>query len=691
MKLDHNRRCLRLAGIIFLVLGLFPSIGWAQNRLRLNVQCSHFPSAQRVVVSTNDGKPAASDVNFNVVVKVRDYQQISDLIVKKSMLPRGVVSVTVDIPCFNSTTSWTHYQVLVEQNGNRRYDPKSDLVFTEFSPRFQASNAKPMLFVSSNLTSTDSRQFKTGSRGPTNFSNIPVGISDTAKLPSFANSAGFLQVQGSIQTNAITSNLSALQSPEMPIQSIKLTEFFRSWECLNGFNSVLISLDDLKKLGKDQTRFQALRKWTCAGGNLVVFDCGQDSDGPKQVSQLLGFKAEQSNWTRTAWTPDLSPAVGTGTDGGWDYSSDVRSAKQPGKPKATKRWIQQKKMVLGDVFLIEDDMTTWGRNEWWVLLGTLTGTPDVSASLGNAKLRTYLEGFSIPGIGRPPVAVFQLLIGAFVLFIGPGMYYFCHSTGRPYLMLVAIPLFALFSVSALLTYGIFSDGFRLRGRSQSVTRVDHSCGIAVTNARSVYYCGLSPGECRFPNGAIAIDSRGEFSQPTDRTIRDEKFSITGGEIKARSPFQLTTLRSFETQQQISFISGDGQNSIGNGYDEEILLVVVKRSNQWFLAKQIPPNASATIRQVDFDLVREEVGTLARVERVEDLLTSIRGNRSYSGTISQNGYVSRTIGSLNRPDSLRAIFADSDYIAFVRNEPFVEEPMNDVDYQGDQLHLILGSW
>ena len=686
---------LALSTVLIFILA---SNTWGQKRPQLNITCQAYQGVQRVVVSTSNGKPALNDIPFGVVIKVHDHRGLTDIIVEESVLKKGAVVSTVDLPFFHTSNVWPNWDVLVEQDFNRRFNKNTDLVQTTFQSNNGWYRGDWILYVSSNIVSSEGRKFSVGKTARTSFNSSIVGVADPKLLPSFAKSVDPYISQGLISNGTITSDLSVLQSAAIPIQSLPPGEFFEDWVSLHGFKAVLLSINDLRLISKSTNKIKALRRWVSVGGNLIVSKVGNKFAHRNEVIQIMGRPSGTTQWREpySQVFQQKSSLIERGDlTGGYRNATDdtPQEAMKPLESVGRQAFISST-FLRGSVILIPDDMTTWKKEDWLWLHTALSMSSSVEATLGTfAKERHYLQGFSIPGIGKPPVRIFQFLIGLFVLVIGPLSYYLCQSSGRPYLLLATTPLFAFFAVFSLLAYGIFSDGFGLKGRSQTVSRIDHKLNSGFTNSRQVFYSGVSPGFCQFSAECLTIDSRSDFSQPSQRVFQGAVQTISGGQIKARSPFQFSTLDCFETDRQLSMLGTGSQATVTNGFESSVRLAVLKSGNDWYLAKDIPPQGSAAAEVVELQQARTEVERHLGRQVVENYAV---GNarqrwRYMSAGQYQWGYCSTLTGELERSDSFRRIFDDASYVAIVETAPQMPEPLRRVDYNDSQLNIIVGSW
>ncbi len=685
----------------------------------MTVKIQSFPGVDRVVISTTSGKPVASDVVLQVVAQVATYQSLDAIVSKELIIAAGTSTSFAEISLPMRQDSWLSAQVHVEQDDNGTFNSR-DLMRTDSSYVAWRSHAiAPQLFVSSNLTSIPTRTLVGANSLQTIHVGQNLGVADPASLPSFKELATFYETLRLFNPGSVTSNLSFLQNANQLFNSIHPSDFFENWTSLSEFQSVLISHSDLQGLAVTRPKLEALRNWVIAGGQLVVFECGDRFSNRDQVLRLVAGKPDHPD---NQWQVPGSELTSV------DYfatafrlytertinaveAPDSSAARKLTKFLTTSDFAEQAfiktDLMNGSVFVIDDDLTDWQEKDWQLLHnalffpgGSVVKTLGVDSSAGY-----YQPDFRIPGVGDPPILAFQILIGLFVLLIGPGFYFFFQATGRLYLLLVSTPLFSLAAVLLLFGYGILNDGLGMQGRVLSVTRIDHSMDAAFTHARHVFYSGLAPRDCRFDDQTVVLSSRNNFSPTTRFRYRNEHLYLSGGQIRARSPFQLTSLKCFETNRRLTFSKGTSEDQPGfitNGFANRIKLAVVRTEDGWFLAEDIAPESSGAARKVEFGAVVDAVSGLIRLPafpdsgRIETRNRNLAINGNNFGTMdignSNWGYSDELVAQWSRHHRIdeNSIPVNS-YRAILDQNEFVTNPQPAAIYGENELHVIDGKW
>ncbi|MCS7465561.1 hypothetical protein NZK35_02610 [Stieleria sp. ICT_E10.1] len=86
-------------------------------------------------------------------------------------------------------------------------------------------------------------------------------------------------------------------------------------------------------------------------------------------------------------------------------------------------------------------------------------------------------------VGQPPVTMFVVLNGLFVLVMGPLLYFGLRRRGRLYLLYFLAPALAFFATMGLFCYAFLSDGFDNRARIRQLTWIDGRHAVAPAGER----------------------------------------------------------------------------------------------------------------------------------------------------------------------------------------------------------------
>ncbi|HEX3600468.1 MAG TPA: hypothetical protein VHU84_10025, partial [Lacipirellulaceae bacterium] len=107
----------------------------------------------------------------------------------------------------------------------------------------------------------------------------------TSVMPTSSNSGLTFLIPGPQSANR---SLVATNGLEFAVLSIPLTKFPTRWIDYTAIDAVAISLDEAQKLAtSNPVAFEALERWTRAGGQLWVSDVGKEFEHLSEISKLL--------------------------------------------------------------------------------------------------------------------------------------------------------------------------------------------------------------------------------------------------------------------------------------------------------------------------------------------------------------------------------------------------------------------
>ncbi len=375
------------------------------------------------------------------------------------------------------------------------------------------------------------------------------------------------------------------------------SELVEGWLNYNGLDVILISLKDLEDLAVGSPKvWQAIRQWTCAGGNLIVFGVYDTWVGLKSLDQILDLASvsAQTSQQHPGWTSAplqlADKKLKEGTARGWaaDEADVVREIADAEAEKAKTDQTAPDGPIV-DQGTSSDEPFVWRR----VMMGRVvamarsqpfTGDPaqfqwvfntfgpwrwkwrfrhGLSLDIDNPSF----DNFLIADIGLPPVRTYLVLITLFAVTIGPVNYWLLRRKGRLHLMLFTVPAAALLASGSLLAYVVVADGLEARLRARSFTQLDQRRHEAVSWARLSYYTGLAPsGGLRFPDDTAVLPM--ERVQTLDTlggrkrqlTWADEQL-LTRGWLSSRTPTQHLTVRAHPTTQELTVTPSDDQQHV----------------------------------------------------------------------------------------------------------------------------------
>ncbi|MEW4561739.1 hypothetical protein AB1K70_04390 [Bremerella sp. JC770] len=405
---------------------------------------------------------------------------------------------------------------------------------------------------------------------------------------------------------------------------LPLAEIPTTWQGLSSADLIVLDRQDLETVHhKYPERFESLHQWLLAGGNLLVFDAGED--GTDRVERLLTAGA---NGKPPAWKHQRSTSVDTRDLGVFQKLRNpqhrfvsanaanyvplaVRQGKlvetddrQNGKaPSAgTPLNIASRREGFGTIVVVAEDPFPGTVGSWERIFATFQG--DRLAWFqrhGMSRLRENLGfwEFLIPGVGVAPVTTFELLITLFVILIGPVNYFVLRSIGRLNFLIVTVPLGALMVTGVLMTYAVLSDGLSTKSRIRTVTLLDQTTGNGASWSRQAYYAGLaSTSGLNYPADAAIYDyEQYPLTEHTGqkRLIWDEDQILQGGFFRSRVTQQFLVIRPFHTLQRLVVTPQNNSITVKNelGTSLSQLILIDEQGVQHF-ARDIRAGAQQTL-------------------------------------------------------------------------------------------------
>ncbi|HUY31986.1 MAG TPA: hypothetical protein VMV69_04335 [Pirellulales bacterium] len=559
-----------------------------------------------------------------------------------------------------------------------------------------------------------------------------------AMVPGFPNLAVLAEVLPveSIQQGYGTVNAGQPAAYPADLQAaVAIDRLPERWIDYTSVDLICVSWKQLDLLAtKHPPRWAALRRWTAAGGNLLVSDVGDDFARLAELERLLGVSppaetagaAPRAGWNspnKNDYVRELGPPFGKSMSGLVTVNGQqVVMAPAPPAPPERPAFVTRP-VELGMVVAVAAGEPFAERPEvWGAMLRTLT--PDrwawyrrhgVSLDRDNAEFWNWL----IPGVGLAPVTEFRVLITLFVILIGPLNYYWLKRRGRLHLLLVIVPFCALVVTSSLFGYAILADGLGIRARARSYTAIDQRRGEAVCWSRVTYYAGLSPsGGMNFPDdvAVIPIQPQGSDSQRTLPNLgliwSEGEQNLARGWLPSRTQTQLLTVRSRPSTAGLRWIGpakeGDPPR-IENRLETHIKrLLLADDEGNHYRAIDVPPGASVALEPADVTAEETELvkmfraGTPAVPEGFDASVYSTLGGRRYNPWrargVSSLPEASLSSGRLEQKlretpgvsGALPSPLPPRSYLAFVECSPElvwgVPSPRPEAG-----LHVVVGRW
>lgn len=179
------------------------------------------------------------------------------------------------------------------------------------------------------------------------------------------------------------------------------------------------------------------------------------------------------------------------------------------------------------------------------------------AELGNSlwpASDAFFADQDIAGLGKAPVTMFVLVILLFAVLVGPVNFVLLRRRRRPLLALVTVPVLGFGTTLVILGYGIFHDGFGVRGVVTSWTVLDQVRHEAVAVAARTLFAGLAPSELSMAANSLILSGRaGELREEwPDRWHWDgDRERLDGGVLPSRTVTPLLSLGEGPARQRLT--------------------------------------------------------------------------------------------------------------------------------------------
>ncbi len=540
---------------------------------------------------------------------------------------------------------------------------------------------------------------------------------------------------------ALVSLLEAKQLPER-------------WLDYTTFDIVVASWDQLDSLMHNHPQtWQALRGWTSAGGNLVVYRASNDWEWlkdfetaakppppgsaplppaqatplPTHESAVIGIEL-RTHESAAVRVDSASPIpASTSAPAGWllasprppgDSSQGLATVPAPGgwlpgqTPPGQEHLIRS--WDLGQVLVLRKDPLTPDPAVWpvmWQELGDVRIAAAPRLGLSSLASNPDFWNLLVPNVGLPPVDAFRVLITLFVLLIGPVNYFLLRRLQRLHLLVFIVPAAALLVTLSLLSYAILGDGLGVKIRPRTLTILDPARGAGLCWQRLSYYAGLAPsGGLTFsPETAVfplvAQPSPYGRGQATRVVVWGEHQNLTRGWLASRTPTQFVTLRVAGTSVSLGVAAAGSGVELSNRLGTDILqIVVADDQRRFFHAADLPDGKSAAAKEMP---LLEAVGRLAslmgraRPEAPAEMISGGWGSQRGYGFSGFDNPWPDPHQETSRLEQMLEQLSDAgkagqlplgprSYAAIVRRSPLAEYGYEPVEEAGE-LHVILGRW
>ena len=483
----------------------------------------------RVRVTRTPAVPSTNDESLNVSVNINNDWDLSSNGSEFStelILQGGKTSAEVELLV---ELNQNGYDSLVVEKGSRHTNSRgNDLLYEQIAITMAPTTDNNWLLISSKAPKSRSvsRTYFPGQ--PLANGNSYPGVATVIYNEHFSDDnevPGLESIFGQPLAEILGGpDWHALQPADLP----------ETWVGLSSVIHVLISNDEFKSLTQVPAYRKILEQWVAAGGYLIVFNPENSLAHAGSIfPSLLG--SERSTQPRM-WSP-----VSTKRNGGpiglvQEYNPEPASELVAKDRAAFAPYLNG--MVV--VMVPPERLPSWFGNRHFEGYHPITSQANRVGGLGRES--------AIPGVGKPPIALFGVFTGLFLFLIGPVILVIVTLNNDRRFLFFFVPLFSFLTCTGILGYAIVADFSKQLARTNTITTLDSRSGFAYSKAYSAYYCGSQP-----PYYAYDLDTliQTTIEDKTGYRIRKlpEENRLSSPRIQPRKNHEVYTAKPYRTQQR----------------------------------------------------------------------------------------------------------------------------------------------
>lgn len=701
-----------------------------------------------VRITFRPATPSPADRSFHVEFHAKSpYGPRESAASREIDLPAGAASVTATL-LVPQTFSWQWFDLYVWEDGVHVKSLDLENIPSSTSAQDWPEGLPNVLLVADPPAAPPPPALGMPGAPLVNTISLPPNP-DSSSLASLLPASNL--VNGAVVMTPSTAAAAAAAPQLETLVTVPLDQLPESWLAYSGLDLICLSFDQAGKLAaKDAPRWQAIRAWTAAGGNLIICDIAGDVEKLAAIDRMVGEPPArwqikdpaERGWrtpSPTSFTDELAGPFGRQTLGMMQGAPGMAAggmppgaapanpAPQPPPPSkpAFDPAFHFRKHGLGQCAAVSaDDLMAQSSPEWAGILNTISSDRWVwFRRHGVSPQRENDDFWKLPvlGVGLAPVTAFQVLITGFVIAIGPLNYWWLRRRGKLHLLVLVVPLSAAAVTMTLFGYAVAVDGLGTRVRVRSFTEIDQRRGEAACWSLIAYYAGLAPsGGLKFGDDTVVIplDSQSPYDSQATGMRRGLIWSkgrqeLVDGWVPSRTPVQLVTIRSRATSAGLRPLPSKAggkptiENRLGSRIEE---LVWADEQGQCFHEAGIDAGATAALQPADLEAIGSSMRRI--VQRVApgeppgfDRNSSSFGRRVYyrwqsplntslpgaamNSSLLERG-ISDTFGLISPGGGRPGALPPRTYVAIVSRSPETDYGVDTVEEAGS-LHVIVGRW
>lgn len=504
-------------------------------------------------------------------------------------------------------------------------------------------------------------------------------------------------------------------------------DFPTEWTQLSTYDAIAISLPQLVAL-HDQApeKFAALRRWLRTDRMLITNREAGELKAVEVLEELFAW--EGSRRGELEWVHAVPTAAGqkqaTGESAG-QSSGPLDQGGLRGTTRTAFDFDAEAQISRGMQIRVADEEAKRdaaylvGKDSWHTFVLVDDDSPEQFDrahrlfldfgfryfSSHDTRLGYELHGgtertldWLVEGYGLPPVRWFQVLITAFVIFIGPINYVVLRYLRRIHLMLFTVPFGSGLICVALFGATAFSDGFVPRSRILSFSIVDQVNDEALLWSRESYFTPSIPESgFNYPSDTVALP----FARARSNVVPFECDSSGGGmnyqkgSMRGRTTSQFLVSHSSTTPAEIEIVSQNAEQiEAVNRFPVSLTAIgIVDEEGRIFRAENVSSGETFVAELAGEIWLSPTLGRATR-ERAPSYPDGMEpgGPVSRQRTLNDSGLFRNMgqLGFLVQEMLDKEEFEPKTYWFIADGNPLVSSPIPDVQ-STQNLHLVKGYW
>ena len=611
----------------------------------------------RVRITRLPAVPSASDQSFNVLVSngwdvdaINASSSSTEL-----LLPAGSTSAEVEL-LIERTDSY--YSLLVERGKNHTGSRGDDILrqqINDYNYNQNGNGEGTWLLVSSKAPKnpTYSQTYYPGR--PINGNNFNSNGGRVAGFSGSFQGDNAIPGLGKIFQEQLVDMLNrlewhALQPAELP----------QTWVGLSAINYILIANDEFRTLTQVPAYRKLIEEWVAAGGCLIVFNSGNSLAHADSVfPALLGPERA---------TPPRQWAKFSSGKKGSPIHYPLNAKFKPANKLAAKDRAAFSPYLNGmvTVMVAPEKLPRWFRERHF------RNPPSITSQ--TTRVNNFGRASAIPGVGKPPIALFGIFTGLFLFLIGPVILVIVTLNNDRRFLFFFVPVFSFLTCAGILGYAIIADFNKQLGRTDTITALDSRSGSAYSQACSAYYCGSQPSYYAYDTDTLIQTTTKNNSGYRIRQLPKEN-RLSSPRIQPRKSHEVYTAKPYRTQQRFLVAEpADKSNApeVTNMLGGRIERAFFEYRGKMYIVRDLEPKQTVVGIELSLNDCREEMRQAVTDRQIRG------GSPAFRSASSKINLV------INRAKE------KGNFVAIINVNPAIDPLIEPFDYKL-QLHVVHGKY